>query len=88
MAAHHGADTPDADPAVICGCETACDRLLTCGQKLSDKALAAVRAPVGHGFAHLEKRRDLRRVRTDPKGATVLVRARLVLTGREVIRCR
>ncbi|WSU55649.1 transposase family protein [Streptomyces sp. NBC_01092] len=37
---------PDADPAVITGCKAARNRPLTRGQKLTDKALAAVRAPM------------------------------------------
>ncbi|WSU55629.1 transposase [Streptomyces sp. NBC_01092] len=45
---------PDADPAVITGCKAARNRPLTRGQKLTDKALAAVRAPIEHGFAHLK----------------------------------
>ncbi|GHE16015.1 hypothetical protein GCM10010339_92530 [Streptomyces alanosinicus] len=45
---------PDADPAVITGYKAARNRPLTRGQKLSNKALAAVRAPVEHGFAHLK----------------------------------
>ncbi|MFJ9567427.1 hypothetical protein ACIRQQ_46290 [Streptomyces fuscichromogenes] len=45
---------PDADPAVITGCKAVRNRPLTRGQRLSDKALAAVRAPVEHGFAHLK----------------------------------
>jgi hypothetical protein len=44
---------PDADPAVITGYKAARNRPLTRGQKLSNTALAAVRAPVEHGFAHL-----------------------------------
>ncbi|GLV79925.1 hypothetical protein ACH4VS_39740 [Streptomyces hygroscopicus] len=66
------------------------------GQKLSDKALAAVRPPAGHGFAHLKNWRAPGKVRTDPRWATVgdtdprwvtaLVRALLVLTNREVAR--
>jgi hypothetical protein len=76
---------PDADPAVITGYKAARNRPLTRGQKLSNKALAAVRAPVEHGFAHL-KWRVLGKVRTDPKWATALVRAPLVLTNREVAR--
>ena len=59
---------------------------LTRGQKLSNKALAAVRAPVEHGFAHLKNWRVLGKVRTDPKWATTLVRALLVLTNHEVAR--
>ncbi|MEV0186122.1 transposase family protein [Streptomyces sp. NPDC050625] len=50
---------PDADPAVITGYKAARNRPLTRGQKLSDKALAALRAPVEHGFAHLKNWRVL-----------------------------
>ncbi|MGW1538263.1 transposase family protein [Streptomyces aureus] len=53
---------------------------------MSNKALAAVRAPVEHGFAHLKNWRVLGKVRTDPRWATALVRALLVLTNREVAR--
>ena len=77
---------PDADPAVITGYKAARNRPLTRSQKLSNKALAAVRAPVEHGFAHLKNWRVLGKVRTDPKWATALVRALLVLTNREVAR--
>ncbi|MEW2636561.1 transposase family protein [Streptomyces sp. NPDC048389] len=77
---------PDADPAVITGYKAARNRPLTRGQKLSNKALAAVRAPVEHGFAHLKNWRVLGKVRTDPKWATTLVRALLVLTNHEVAR--
>ncbi|MDF3294349.1 transposase family protein [Streptomyces sp. RB6PN23] len=77
---------PDADPAVITGYKAARNRPLTRGQKLSNKALAAVRAPVEHGFAHLKNWRVLGKVRTDPKWATALVRALLVLTNREISR--
>ncbi|MET9017085.1 transposase family protein [Streptomyces olivaceoviridis] len=59
---------------------------MTRGQKLSDKVLAAVRALVEHGFAHLKNWRVLGKVRTDPRWATALVRALLVLTNREVAR--
>ncbi|WTN41940.1 transposase family protein [Streptomyces sp. NBC_00631] len=77
---------PDADLAVITGYEAARNRPLTRGRKLSNTALAAVRAPVEHGFAHLKNWRVLGKVRTDPKWATALVRALLVLTNREVSR--
>ncbi|WP_238545288.1 transposase family protein [Streptomyces bingchenggensis] len=77
---------PDIDPAVITGYKATRNRPLTRGQKLSNKALAAVRAPVEHGFAHLKNWRVLGRLRTDPKWATALVRALLVLTNREVSR--
>jgi hypothetical protein len=68
------------------GYKAARNRPLTRGQKLSNKALAAVRSPVAHGFAHLKNWRVLGKVRTDPKWATDLVRALLVLTNREVAR--
>ncbi|MEU6256954.1 transposase family protein [Streptomyces sp. NPDC047043] len=77
---------PDADPAVITGYKAARNRPLTRGQKLSNTALAAVRAPVEHGFAHLKNWRVLGKVRTDPAWATALVRALLVLTNREIAR--
>ncbi|MGW0633877.1 transposase family protein [Streptomyces sp. NPDC002758] len=77
---------PDTDPAVITGYKAARNRPLTRSQKLSNEALAAVRAPVEHGFAHLKNWRVLGKVRTDPKWATALVRALLVLTHREVAR--
>jgi hypothetical protein len=77
---------PDADPALITGYKAAGNRPLTRGQKLSNTALAAVRAPVEHGFAHLKNWRVLGKVRTDPAWATALVRALLVLTNREVAR--
>jgi hypothetical protein len=71
---------------VITGYKAARNRPLTRGQKLSNKVLAAVRAPVEHGFAPLKNWRVLGKVRTDPKWATTLVRALLVLTNREVSR--
>ena len=76
----------DADPAVITGYKAARNRPLTRSQKLSNTALAAVRAPVEHGFAHLKNWRVVGKVRTDPAWATVLVRALLVLTNRAVAR--
>ncbi|MGW0876117.1 transposase family protein [Streptomyces sp. NPDC002740] len=76
----------DSGPAVITGYKAARNRPLTRGQKLSNTALAAVRAPVDHGFAHLKNWRALGKVRTDPTWATALVRALLVLTNREVSR--
>ncbi|WP_194236173.1 hypothetical protein [Streptomyces acidicola] len=45
----------DADPAAITGYKAARDRPLTRGQKLSNTALAAVRAPVEHGFARTQE---------------------------------
>ncbi|KUN15399.1 hypothetical protein AQJ11_43335 [Streptomyces corchorusii] len=62
------------------GYKAARHRPLPRGQKLSDKTLAAVRAPVEHGFAHLRNWRVLGKARTDPRWATALVRALLVLS--------
>ncbi|MFY7627575.1 transposase family protein [Streptomyces sp. NY05-11A] len=81
-----GRHRPDTGPAVISGYKAARNRPLTRGQRLSDKAPAAVRAPVEHGFAHLKNWRVLGKVRTDPAWATALVRALLVLTNREISR--
>lgn len=77
---------PDTDPAVITGYKAARNRPLTRSQKLSNTALASVRAPVEHSFAHLKTWRILGKVRTDPKWATTLVRALLVLMNREIAR--
>ncbi|WP_433919789.1 hypothetical protein OIE50_38770 [Streptomyces canus] len=55
----------DADAAVITGYKAARNRPLTRGQKLSNTALTAVRAPVEHGFAHLKNWCVLSKVRTD-----------------------
>lgn len=48
--------------------------------------IAIGRAPVEHGFAHLENWRILRQLRTDPARATHLLRALLILTNLEVTR--
>lgn len=52
---------------MITGYKAFRDRPLPRGQSLSNKALAAVRAPVEHGFAHLKNWRALGKVRTDPR---------------------
>jgi len=44
------------------------------------------RVPVEHRFAYLKKWRLLGKTRTDPRWATALVRALLVLMNREVTR--
>ncbi|PJN35865.1 hypothetical protein CG747_36700 [Streptomyces sp. CB02959] len=64
---------------MITGYKAARNRPLTRGQKLSSKALAAVRAPVEHGFAHLKNWRVLGKVRTNPGWATALVRDLLLI---------
>lgn len=57
------------------GYKAARNRPLNRSRELFNKALAAVRAPVEHSFAHLKNWRVLGKVRTDPKWATALVRA-------------
>ncbi|MEU0252190.1 transposase family protein [Streptomyces sp. NPDC006184] len=51
------------------------------GQKTANRVLAAGRAPVEHGFAHIKNWRILTKLRTDPARATQLLR---VLTYLEV----
>jgi hypothetical protein len=63
---------PGTEPAVITRFKAARNRPLTRGQKLSHKVLAAVRAPVEHGFAHLKQWRVLGKVRTDPRWVTTV----------------
>ncbi|MET8348275.1 transposase family protein [Streptomyces microflavus] len=71
---------------MITGYRTARSRPLTRSLELSNNALAAVRAPVEHGFGHLKNWRVLSKARTDQKWATALVRALLALTNRDVSR--
>lgn len=77
---------PDADPAVITGYKAARNRSLTRSQKLSNKALAAVRAPVEHGFAHLKNWPCSARYAPTRSGRPCWSGALLVLTNREVAR--
>ncbi len=74
------------DPVIVTGFKATRARRLTAGQKQANQILAAARAPVEHGFAHLKNWRILTRLRTDPSRATSLLRALLVLTNLEVAR--
>ncbi|WP_246144567.1 transposase family protein [Actinacidiphila oryziradicis] len=76
---------PD-DLVIVAGFKATRARKLTPGQKQADRILAAGRAPVEHGFAHLKNWRILTKLRTDPGRATALLRALLVLTNIEVNR--
>jgi hypothetical protein len=58
-------------------------RKLTTSEKEANRALAAARAQVEHGFAHLKNWRILTKLRTDPARATGLLRALFVLTNLE-----
>ncbi|MEU0213090.1 transposase family protein [Streptomyces canus] len=77
---------PDTGPAVITGYKAARNRPLTRGQKLSNTALAAVRAPVEHGLAHLKNWRVLGKVPHRPDVGDRPGQVLLVLTNREVSR--
>jgi hypothetical protein len=76
-------DDPD-NPVVVTGFKATAARKLTTGQKTANRVLAAGRAPVEHGFAHLKNWRTITKLRTDPVRATSLLRALLVLTNLEV----
>jgi hypothetical protein len=78
-------DDPD-DQVIITGYKATRYRKLTNGQKTANKVIAAGRAPVEHGFAHLKNWRVLTKLRTNPARATNLLRALLVLTNLEVDR--
>jgi hypothetical protein len=79
-----GLDTDPDDPVIITGYKATRARKLTTGQKTANTVLAAGRAPVEHGFAHLKNWRILTKLRTNPARATNLLRALLVLTNLEV----
>ncbi|MER5689805.1 transposase family protein [Streptomyces sp. NPDC002205] len=74
------------DPAVITGYKAARNRPVTRSQKQVNQLIAAVRAPVEHALAYLKNWRVLTKLRFDPRWATALVRALMVLTHREVAR--
>jgi hypothetical protein len=76
----------DTGPAVITGYKAVRNRPLTREQKLSNTALAAVRAPVEHGFAHLRTGASSAKSALTRPGATALVRTLRVLTNCEVSR--
>jgi hypothetical protein len=81
-----GLDPDGDDQVVVTGYRATRARKLTAGQKTANKVIAAGRAPVEHGFAHLKTWRILTKLRTDPARATNLLRALLVLTNLEVNR--
>ncbi|MEV7391892.1 MULTISPECIES: transposase family protein [unclassified Streptomyces] len=83
-----GVDKPDDpdDLVIVTGFKATRYRKLTARQKEANRVPAAGRAPVEHGFAHLENWRILTKLRTDPARATGLLRALLVLTNLEVNR--
>ncbi|WP_217130069.1 transposase family protein [Streptomyces sp. AC558_RSS880] len=78
-----GLDGDPDDPVVVTGFKATRARKLTTSEKEANRALAAGRAPVEHGFAHLKNWRILTKLRTDPARATGLLRALFVLTNLE-----
>lgn len=83
-----GVDKPDdpKDLVIVTGYKATRARKLTPGQKQANRVLAAGRALVEHGFAHLKAWRVLAKLRTAPGHATALLRTLLVLTSLEVNR--
>jgi hypothetical protein len=81
-----GLDKDCNDQVVVTGYKATRARKLTTGQKTANRIIAAGRAPVEHGFAHLKTWRILTKLRTSPVRATNLLRALLVLTNLELDR--
>jgi len=73
-------DNPQ-DPVIITGYKASRWRPLSPAQKQANQIAAALRAPGEHGFASLKHWRILHKLRLNPKHATVLLRALLVLTA-------
>ncbi|WP_055694156.1 hypothetical protein [Streptomyces prasinopilosus] len=69
---------------VVTGFRAGRTRKLPPGRETALRVLAVGRAPVEHGFAHLENWRILTKLRTDPARAPHLLHALLVLTNLEV----
>ncbi len=81
-----GLDNDILDPVVVTGYIASRTHKLTRGEEEANRVLPTGRAPVEHGFAHLENWRILTKLRTDPARATRLLRALLVLTNLEINR--
>jgi hypothetical protein len=79
-------DQPSDVPVIITGMKAARTRKLTPAQKQANTLLSRERAPVEHGFADLKNWRILTKVRMNPRHATQLLRALLVLTRTEITR--
>jgi hypothetical protein len=79
-------DQPEENPVIITGHKATRTRKLTRAEKHANQIISAERAPVEHGFANLKNWRILTRLRTNPAGATRLLRALLVLTNLEITR--
>lgn len=71
---------------IVTGFHASRTHKLTPVQKEANRVLAVGRAPIEHGFAHLNNWRTLTKLRTDPAQAPRLPRALLVLPNLEVNR--
>lgn len=78
-----GLDRDPEDPIVITGVKKSAKKPLTAADKLTNKLIAAHRAPNEHGFAFLKNWRCIMKPRIDPARATTLLRALLVLANLE-----
>jgi hypothetical protein len=74
-------DDDPADPVIITGYKATRWKALTTAQKQAGRLVAGLRAPGEHGFAFLRNWRILAKLRLDPKQATRLLRALLVLSN-------
>ena len=73
-------DDPD-NPVIITGYKATRWKALTTDQKQANQIVAGLRAPGEHGFASPKNWRVLAKLRLDPKRATSLLRALLVLSN-------
>ncbi|MFJ2630143.1 transposase family protein [Streptomyces sp. NPDC087532] len=78
-----GLDDDVDDPVVVTGFKATRARKLAPAEREANHILAAGRAPVERGFAHLNNWWILTKLRTDPARATHLLRTLLVLTNIE-----
>lgn len=71
---------------IVTGRKAARGRALTAAEKEANRLVSRERAANEHGFADLKNWRVLTKVRMNPRQATALLRALLVLTNLEVTR--
>ncbi|MFJ8313386.1 transposase family protein [Streptomyces sp. NPDC094147] len=81
-----GLDDDSENPTVITGYRASRGHRLTTAQKETNQLIARERAANEHAFADLKRWRVLIELRLDPRHATALLRALLVLTKAEVRR--
>jgi hypothetical protein len=81
-----GLDDNRDDPVIITGLKATRTTRLTAAEKQANQLLGAERAICEHGFADLKNWRILTKLRLNPRHATRLLRALLVLTNAEVSR--